>query len=331
MAFGDRDYPLGGNEDPMTMGTSTTPEDDVLGLDQPLKLKKRIQIARMDNQRIFNSQKGLPYIVKNYPKLIRTIQKNDKTFQQKAVRNTVSRSEKFEHEYNNLLSVLQFYQLWCHGLFPKATFKDCIHLIRGLGSKSPQLRLYRRELIEAELAKLRVEKGIVDPSNEEHHEISATGTALPEGNVTTNDATVQTASTNEEQNQNAGTQGSEDFFGFMQQAAATRGAATTNGSASNGLFVNDDDDDLYHTPPQSPTPAVQTSVAPSSTTTDTVPANPPVTHTQGEESDDPFSDDDEEELLAISGNLTQASQPIPPEEDNYDEENDLDLMREFGA
>ena len=64
-------------------------------------------------------------------------------------------------------SVLQFYQLWCHGLFPKATFKDCIHLIRALGARSPQLRLYRRELIAAELHKLKVAKGIIADENQD--------------------------------------------------------------------------------------------------------------------------------------------------------------------
>ena len=49
-------------------------EEDILGLDKPIKLRTRAKIARMDNARIF-SPNGLPYIVKNHGKLIRTIQK----------------------------------------------------------------------------------------------------------------------------------------------------------------------------------------------------------------------------------------------------------------
>ncbi|EMG50706.1 CSM3 Chromosome segregation in meiosis protein 3 [Candida maltosa Xu316] len=152
----------------------TTTEDnaeDLLGLDKPIKLKTRAKLAKIDNQRIF-SPNGLPYIVKNHGKLLRTIQKNDKKFYSNS-RTKISRNQKFEHEYDNLSSVLQFYQLWCHGLFPKANFKDCIHMIRSLSSKSPQVRLYRRELIDIELRKLKVAKGIIidEPISNEDNQV----------------------------------------------------------------------------------------------------------------------------------------------------------------
>ena len=144
------------DRDSSTQQPAQTHEDDgdLLGLDKPIKLKTRAKIAKVDNQRIFNHN-GIPLLVKTHSKLLRTLKKNDKNFYSEP-RSSISKSQKFEHEYENLSSVLQFYQLWCHGLFPKATFKDCIHLIRALGARSPQLRLYRRELIAAELHKLKV-------------------------------------------------------------------------------------------------------------------------------------------------------------------------------
>ncbi|KAF6063568.1 Replication Fork Protection Component Swi3 family protein [Candida albicans] len=155
------------DRDSSTQQPAQTHEDDgdLLGLDKPIKLKTRAKIAKVDNQRIFNHN-GIPLLVKTHSKLLRTLKKNDKNFYSEP-RSSISKSQKFEHEYENLSSVLQFYQLWCHGLFPKATFKDCIHLIRALGARSPQLRLYRRELIAAELHKLKVAKGIIADENQD--------------------------------------------------------------------------------------------------------------------------------------------------------------------
>lgn len=186
-------------------------EYDVLGLDKPIKLTTRAKIAKIDNTRIFNPQTGLNYITRNYGRVSKAIRKNEKAYAAKRVH---SKSDKADLEYNNLTQVLQFYQLWCHGLFPKAPFKDCIHLIRLLGSKSPRLTLYRRELIEIELNKLRVEKGIIDDAD--FDEESARAQALDPSNPL---LTTRLDSDGDD---------GDDDWEFM------------NGGRSNGLFVGED-------------------------------------------------------------------------------------------
>ncbi|EGW33076.1 uncharacterized protein SPAPADRAFT_60387 [Spathaspora passalidarum NRRL Y-27907] len=274
--------------------------EDVLGLDQPLKLKKRAKIARIDNQRIFSSH-GIPYIVKNHSQLSRTISRNDRHFMKKYP--LASKSQKLDHEYNNLVSVLQFYQLWCHGLFPKANFRDCIQLIRGLGGKSPQLKLYRRQLMEAELNKLRVEKGIIDNVPEDIDvDASLSEVNQPVDASATGETSVQA---------NVGDE--DDDWDFMNVAAPR-----------NRLFVgdddDDDDDDLYQVP-EHPVETRDKIVEQANNSKDT--------SKETDELDDPFSDDEDLELVAAQ--LTQAPQesehPEPPFEDD---ENDLELMREFG-
>lgn len=111
---------------------------DLLGLDQPLKLVSRAKIAKIDDERMLTNPNGIKYIAKNYSKVNRIIKKNDLKLSQKIAKSSnltssAQRRLKYENEYNNLSSILQFYQLWCHGLFPKANFKDCLKLIRVYG------------------------------------------------------------------------------------------------------------------------------------------------------------------------------------------------------
>ncbi|RLV95633.1 Chromosome segregation in meiosis protein 3 [Spathaspora sp. JA1] len=256
-------------------------DEDILGLDQPLKLKKRAKIARIDNQRIFNPN-GIPYIIKNHSQITRTISRNDRHFQKKYP--LASKGQKLEHEYNNLVSVLQFYQLWCHGFFPKANFKDCIQLIRGLGGKSPQLKLYRRQLIEVELNKLRIEKGIVEsvpePIDVEQGEVGAFD--VPDVSMTSANNTGAEAMNDDDE---------DDDWDFMNVAAPR-----------NRLFVDDDDeDDLYQ-----------------------VPEHPVETRSNVEKLPEQTSNpEDEFELAAAEAEGVDHHQ-------EEDDENDLELMREFG-
>ncbi|RCK66663.1 Chromosome segregation in meiosis protein 3 [Candida viswanathii] len=283
--------------------------DDVLGLDKPIKLRTRAKIARMDNARIF-SPNGLPYLVKNHSKLTRTIQKNDKKFYSNP-RSSITKSQKFEHEFDNLSSVLQFYQLWCHGLFPKANFKDCIGLVRSLNGKSAQLRLYRRELINAELHKLKVAKGII----------------VEDANIT--------------QDEEQPMQDSNDWGSMHREAVTADNAQPPQnvGSGLQSLFVDSDEEDLTPTNGSSlfvgmnrgedltvrnepPSMDVQQE------TTTTV---APVTATADNESDDPFSDDDD-----IKMSMTQAEPSSfdidqhqqEQHHDDGDEDLELELMRQ---
>lgn len=293
-------------------------EEDILGLDKPIKLRTRAKIARMDNARIF-SPNGLPYIVKNHGKLIRTIQKNDKKFYSNP-RNSISKTQKFEHEFDNLSSVLQFYQLWCHGLFPKANFKDCIHLVRSLNGKSAQLRLYRRELINAELHKLKVAKGIIveDANNPE----------------------------DQEQQQQADADDNDDW-GIMHTQAITADDNNTNGPTQNtgsgleSLFVdsNSTEDltplsepslfvDLNSTEDLTPRQDIE-SAANNTSTTIEAPLKPLASNNDNE-SDDPFSDDDmsmlQVEPSSIDMNNVQEDELM--EGGQEDDDLELELMRQ---
>ncbi|KAI5969458.1 CSM3 [Candida margitis] len=177
-------------------GNNLLDDPALLGIDEPLKLKTRKKIAKIDDERLLHNPRGLPYLLKNQRRLLRIIEKNDKEFykQEKeklAVQPNYKPSPqlKHDHEYNNLVSILQFYQLWCHGMFPKANFKDCAYLVRSLGHKSSQLRLYRRELIEKEIYKLKVERGIIDENevsraSEEAHTEDNTNSQMEGDNIT---------------------------------------------------------------------------------------------------------------------------------------------------
>lgn len=123
--------------------------EDVLQLDQQLKATKRAKIAKLDQDRILGP-KGLPYIVKNHHKLAKILNKKHPN------------ARKIDVELQNMSSILQFYQLWSHTLYPKAKFKDCIDLMRSLPNRAPGLRVYRKQLIELELEKLRAERGIIN-------------------------------------------------------------------------------------------------------------------------------------------------------------------------
>lgn len=293
------------DRDSSTQQPAQTHEDDgdLLGLDKPIKLKTRAKIAKVDNQRIFNHN-GIPLLVKTHSKLLRTLKKNDKNFYSEP-RSSISKSQKFEHEYENLSSVLQFYQLWCHGLFPKATFKDCIHLIRALGARSPQLRLYRRELIAAELHKLKVAKGIITDENQD-------APSIPEEENTTDPS-------NEEWNS-------------MHMSALVPGS-----SNKNGLFVDSNSNEDFDTTNEVNAAASLADKDALSTDDKAEQTNAITsdTHNNDVDSDDPFSDDDDINIDAHTENLHPASgtqhQDRPKETTEENEDLELELMREYGA
>ncbi|KAK6464024.1 replication fork protection component Swi3-domain-containing protein [Scheffersomyces coipomensis] len=281
---------------------STTQTEDVLGLDTNIKLTKRLKIARLDNERIFNEQTGLKYIIRNHRQLLKSINKADANLQKKYQnKSKIPHSARLEHEYDNLSTVLQFYQLWCHGLFPKANFKDCIHLLRSLGAKSSQLRIYRRQLIEAEINKLKIEKGIID-------DVPLINRLEPDGENQNDEGSTSTDQTSNVQNSTT-----DDDWSFMNRNSSESAPVSR---PSNGLFLDEDDDDLYHTP----------------TTDISKPAQSLSTNTKST-SDDDFSDDDDQ-YVSINNTKDGEADSYPEEQASEvqpeDEENEMDLMREFG-
>ncbi|KAK9716832.1 chromosome segregation in meiosis- protein [Basidiobolus ranarum] len=62
-------------------------------------------------------------------------------------------------EFEDLRHLLDFYQLWCHQLFPKMRFPDAIKKIEKLCSER-RLKVFREELIKAERENRGIASGV---------------------------------------------------------------------------------------------------------------------------------------------------------------------------
>lgn len=211
------------------LASTRTMAEDSLGLDKPIKLGRVSKIPRITDDLLLDRVRGLPHVISNYKKVARTIRKNDKTFAQKAKDSSLSKEAlgalKVDTEVHNLELVLQFYQLWCHGLFPRATFSDCTQMIRKF--KSTRIRMYRRELIDKEMHRQRVEKGIItedaEISDDDLYDAPLNGiAAVDEVDATVNAANVPSADVDDD----------EDDWGFLSVRRRP-----------NGLFIGDEDDE----------------------------------------------------------------------------------------
>lgn len=201
-------------------------EQDNLGLDKPIKLGRVSRVPKITDELLFDRVRGLPHVISNYQKVARTIRKNDKALAQKAKKSlskNALRTLKVDTEVQNLELVLQFYQLWCHGLFPRATFTDCTQMVRKY--KSTRIRMYRRELIDQEMHRQRVEKGIIteeaeNASDDDLYDAPLTGIAAAD----VEEANSQAAPAVEEDD--------EDDWGFLSVRRRP-----------NGLFIGEDEED----------------------------------------------------------------------------------------
>lgn len=288
--------------------------DDILGLDDQLKVTKRTKIPKIDQERLLGKN-GVSYIAKNYHKVNRIIKKNDQKHK------SVSKTKRYDVEYQNLSSVLQFYQLWCHTMFPRAKFYDGVKLIRGVVNRAPMLKQYRKKLIEAEINKLRGEMGVIDvPIPDMHSAEAAQDGSVPSviNNVAANDDIEQ----DEEDDYHV-----EDDFSFM---------------TGNALFV-DPDDDLYDQEHNNQEPNNQEHNNQEHNTTSHIQRNhekepniPQQVETQPVSSKTSLPNDNDEEMFSDEDQFLSAAdinpKPNPPiledVEDDYDEE--LAVMNELG-
>lgn len=201
-------------------------EQDSLGLDKPIKLGRVSRIPKLTDEMLLDRVRGIPHIISNYQKVARTIRKNDKASSNKAKLSNLSknalRALKVDTEVQNLELVLQFYQLWCHGLFPRATFADCTQMVRKY--KSPRIRIYRRELVDQEMHRQRVEKGIITEDVENASDDDLYDAPL-NGIAAVDEAVVDTAERVDVDD--------EDDWGFLSVRRRP-----------NGLFIDEDDDDV---------------------------------------------------------------------------------------
>lgn len=209
-------------------------QEDSLGLDKPIKLGRVSKIPKITDELLFNPTRGLPMITKNYKKLSRTIKKNDKKLEEKLRTERsklAARSAKVEAECENLGSVIQFYQFWAHGFFPRANFNDCIRMLRTY--KSAGLKEYRRGLLDHELHKLKVAKGIITEADEESN---------PAPEIDDDDLYTGPAPTASTETNNVELEEDDGDWSFMN----------VHSSSTNGLFVGDDDQDLEAEKPVNP-------------------------------------------------------------------------------
>lgn len=191
--------------------------EDNLGLNQQLRLGRVSKIPKITDELIFDKNRGIPQIIAAYPKVAKALKRSDKKLasrlEKEAPHGTKKHAIIADHEHQNLGHVLEHYQLWCHGFFPRANFRDCIQLLRRY--KSARLREYRRELIASEIRRLKIEKGIISEEPEE---------APPDIDDDLYEPPLNQPRDDPEHD-------SEDDWGFLLRRRP------------NNLFVGDDDDD----------------------------------------------------------------------------------------
>ncbi|ANB15265.1 Csm3p [Sugiyamaella lignohabitans] len=102
-----------------------------LGIAEEVVVKKRKPAAKLDEHRLLGVN-GIPALkAKIVPRM---------KFKGKG------------HAKRDLTKILSAYQIWAHGLFPKANFMDFVQLAKRAGS-TPVMRVYRRQWIEVEKKK----------------------------------------------------------------------------------------------------------------------------------------------------------------------------------
>ncbi|PVH15465.1 uncharacterized protein CXQ87_003306 [Candidozyma duobushaemuli] len=198
-----------------------------------MKLGRVSKIPKITDELMFNPTRGLPMITKNYKKLSRTIKRNDKKLQEKLKTEkskSAAKRAKVEAECENLGTVIQFYQFWAHGFFPEPT---------SMTAFSARIKEYRRSLLDNELRKLKIEKGIIVEGEDEPE---------PPTELDNDDLYTGPEPPAPTENNNSDLEEDDGDWGFMN----------VNNSDSNGLFVGDNDKDLDAERPSNP---VQDSVA----------------------------------------------------------------------
>lgn len=113
-------------------GFADDDDADVLGVDDEVVVKQKRVLIKLDEEKM-TSARGIPYLQsKAGSKLMPRLKK-----------------QKGRSELQDLGKILQFYQLWAHGLYPRANFQDFIHMARTTGKK-PRMKVFRRQWIADE-------------------------------------------------------------------------------------------------------------------------------------------------------------------------------------
>lgn len=304
---------------------------DVLGLDKPIKLGRVTRVSKITDDLLFDNIRGLPQVKNNYTKLSALLRKVDRVYEQK-IKKSKSKSSAKQLRYacdtEKLQKVILFYQLWCHGLFPKANFQDCIQMLRN--HTSFPVKEYRRGLISNEIHRLKVEKGIITedhPSDvEDDGELYLAPNENGDFDSTVNAGSIaasisaSNAETSNTQSTGNDNDDDEDDWGFL----------SINRRNNSSLFVDDEDDDEGETKEKDKDQTLL------STTTDN---HKTASHTENYEdlSDNDFGDTFDLDEIAKSQRVaaTKVINPedfdeVPDLDDISDHDHELDIMREMG-
>ncbi|ODQ68045.1 Swi3-domain-containing protein [Nadsonia fulvescens var. elongata DSM 6958] len=99
---------------------------DTAAIDEEVTINARSRIAvKLDEDKLIGDR-GIPYLRRKVQKL---------------------QFKKKNYEYRDLSKILEFYKLWSHKLYPKATFKDFVQISEKIG-KTTRMKMYRRQWIE---------------------------------------------------------------------------------------------------------------------------------------------------------------------------------------
>lgn len=269
----------------------TSTNHDILGLENEVQVKTRKKLVTLGEQKLL-SKDGLPYIYTNRKKL-KFLHSNKSDYNPKDYTT--------HYTYRNLSTILQFYQLWAHKLFPKLRFKDAIMLAnRKVAGESKNVRYYRRTLVEREINELFPDEAIEVASQRDDIDVAL---SPPRSPLHLSDNEMNST--------------------VIQESLVPE---------SNGLFVGDDDtgDQLYTVSAAGAPSAVSSAPAPA-------PAPAPVAsetskETLQEPEQDVFPDDDDEfmNLTSRARNKRTIEEEIPDPEDIQDYEDEMDVLREMG-
>ncbi|WPK24764.1 hypothetical protein PUMCH_002054 [Australozyma saopauloensis] len=286
-------------------------EQDALGLEQPMKLGRVSRIPKLTDDLLFDNIRGLPQVRNNYTKLSALLKRLDRVNGdkiKKAGSKTAARQLKLACATEKLQKVVLFYQLWCHGLFPRATFKDCIQMLRN--HKSFALKEYRRGLISSEIHRLKVEKGIIAEDNPSENDLDDDELYLAPQSLAAEDAAT-TESNGHSSAEPVPAVDDEDDWGFLSIRR------------TNQLFVGDDEEEDELGLTQNP---VNKASGRNKVLDD---------DDDDDELDELNDDDDDFQKVILQSQNLQTQQNLEPdladfEEQASDHENELEIMREMG-
>lgn len=176
---------------------------------------RRVQV-KLTGERLMDSERGLPYLMKIGKKRLHISSKKT--------------------NFENLSSIIQLYQLWAHQLYPKAKFNDFVKLCQQLGRSDKSLREFRKDVIRKELG--------ISSISENENSINNTASTTNNSQDPTRDSntdSINNLSTNPEHNT------------IVTSDKNPTNTSSTSTSQAKSVFVPDeeeeedydDDDDLY--------------------------------------------------------------------------------------